>query len=132
MGFFKDVHTLNKQSREMQKHTNVKASMADGMARMQAANAMMQQQTAAAMMATHGSDATATISGVRQTGMQMNFAPVIDLDLMVFRNGIPMPVTVRQAVEQVYLSRVRIGENVKVKVDPNNAASVWIDWISPA
>ena len=64
--------------------------------------------------------------------MQMNFAPVIDLDLMVFRNGVPMPVTVRETVEQIHLGRVRIGETVKVKVDPNNPASVWIDWISPA
>jgi len=132
MGFFKDIHTLNKQGREMQKNMDVKATMANGMAQMQAASAMMQQQTAAATMAIHGVDATGTISAVRQTGMQMNFAPVIDLDLTVIRNGIPMPVTVRQAVEQVYLGRVRVGEQVRVKVDPNNPMSVWIDWVTPA
>ncbi len=132
MGFFKDVSTLKHQGREMQKHTDVKASMANGMARMQAANAMMQQQTAASMMAIQGQDATATISGLRQTGMQVNFAPVIDIDLTVFRNGIPMPATVRETVQQMYLGRCRIGENLKVKVDPNNPALVWIDWIAPA
>jgi len=131
MGFFKDLNTLSKQGREMQKNMDVKATMANAMAQMQAGSAMMQQQTAASMMAVHGTDATATISGVRQTGMQLNFAPVIDVDLTVFRNGIPMPVTVRQPVEQIHLGRARVGENVRVKVDPNNPSSVWIDWVSP-
>ena len=132
MGFFKDIHTLNKQGREMQKNMDVKATMANAMASMQAGTAMMQQQTAASMMAVHGADATATIAAVRQTGMQMNFSPVLDVDLMVFRNGIPLPVTVRQHVEQIYLARAQVGASVRVKVDPNNHQSVWIDWVSPA
>lgn len=132
MGFFKDIHTLNKQTREMQRTRDVKATMQGAMAQMQAGNVMMQQQTEAAMMATQGVDAMATISGVRQTGMQMNLSPVIDVDLMVFRNGIPTPTTVRQAVEQIHLGRVRIGETVHVKIDAHNPASVWIDWFTPA
>jgi roadblock/LC7 domain-containing protein len=63
MGFFKDLSTLKHQSREMQKNTDVKATMANGMAQMQAANAMMQQQTTASMMAISGQDATAKIAG---------------------------------------------------------------------
>src|SRR4051812_24059727 len=120
MGFFKDINTLTQQGKEMRKNTDVKATMAGAMAQMQAGSAMMQQQTAASMMAMHGADATATITGVRQTGMQFNFSPVVDLDLMVLRNGVPMPATVRQAVEQIHLGRVRVGENVRVKVDPSN------------
>ena len=39
MGFFKDVRTLTKQGNEMQKNMDVKATMANGMASMQARRA---------------------------------------------------------------------------------------------
>lgn len=132
MGFFKDLGTLKAQAREIERHHDVGAQMADGMARMQAANAMMAQQTAATMMGTHASangiDATAAVSAIRQTGMQLNLAIVLDIDLVVLRGGIPMPVTVRQAVEQIHLARARVGEQLRVKVDPHNPSMVWIDW----
>ena len=83
MGFFKDLGTLSKQGRDMQNQMDVGASMANATAQMQAATAMMAQQTAAAQAAVTGVDATATVAGVRQTGMQVNFAPVVDLDLTV-------------------------------------------------
>ena len=92
MGFFKDVHTLTKQGKEMQKNTDVKANLAKGMAGMQAASAMMAQQTTAAMLATTGVATTATVAGVRPTGMQINMAPVVDIDLTVFRNGLTQSV----------------------------------------
>ncbi len=131
MGFFKDLGTLSKQGRDMQNQMDVGASMANATAQMQAATAMMAQQTAAAQAAVTGVDATATVAGVRQTGMQVNFAPVVDLDLTVLRNGVPMPVTVRDAVPQVALARLRMGETLRVKVDRANPALVWIDWYTP-
>lgn len=128
MGLFKDMRTLSKQGREMQKNMDVKASMAQGLASMQQANAMIEQQTANATMALHGTDSTATVVAVRPTGMQMNFSPVIDLDLTVFRNGVPVPMTHREAVAQVYLARAQPGATLKVKIDPANPSSLWIDW----
>ena len=132
MGFFKDVHTLTKQGKEMQKNSDVKANLAKGMAGMQAASAMMAQQTTAAMLATTGVATTATVAGVRPTGMQINMAPVVDIDLTVFRNGVPVPMTHQEAVPQVYLSRLQAGANFHVKYDPANPSTLWIDWVTPA
>ena len=50
---------------------------------------MMAQQTTAATLATSGVATTATVAAVRPTGMQINLAPVVDIDLTVFRNGVP-------------------------------------------
>ena len=132
MGFFKDLGTLTQQGRQMQRQMDVGATMANATAQMQAANAMMAQQTAAAQAAVNGIDATATIAAIRQTGMQLNFAPVVDLDLTVIRNGLPMPVTVRETVPQVALARLRMGETLRVRVDQANPGLVWIDWFTPA
>lgn len=132
MGFFKDLGTLTRQGNEMQKQMDVGATMANATAQMQAATAMMQQQTAAAQAAVTGVDATVTIAGVRPTGMQVNFAPVVDLDLTVLRDGLPMPVTVRESVPQLALARLRVGETLRAKVDRANPSLVWIDWYSPA
>lgn len=131
MGFFKDISTLKKQGQEMSKNTDVKSRMAESLDKMQQANAMIAQQTAAAQMAVHGIDSTATVAGVRPTGAQMNFDPVLDIDLTVFRNGVPMPATVRQPVPQVFLARLQPGAALKVKLDPNDASVVFIDWYSP-
>ncbi len=132
MGFFKDLGTLHQQGKQMQQQMDVRATMANATAQMQAANTMMAQQTAAANAAMNGADATVTIAGIRQTGMQLNFAPVVDLDLTVLRNGVPMPVTVRETVPQVALARLRMGETLRARIDPANPALVWIDWYSPA
>lgn len=132
MGFFKDLGTLKRQADGMQANRDMGATLANATAQMQAANAMMAQQTAAANAAMNGVATTVTIAGIRQTGMQLNFAPVVDLDLTVFRNGVPMPVTVRETVPQVALARLRMGETLRARIDPANPALVWIDWYSPA
>lgn len=132
MGFFKDLGTLHGQAKQMQQQQNVGDRLAHASAQMQAASAMMAQQTAAAQAAVTGIDATATIAGVRQTGMQLNYSPVVDIDLTVIRNGLPMPVTVRETVPQVALARLRLGETLHVKVDQANPGLVWIDWYRPA
>jgi hypothetical protein len=124
MGMFKDMRTLSKQGRDIQQHTDVKATMADGLAKMQAATAMMTQQATAV----NGVPATATIVAVRPTSTVVNMAPVVEIDLTVIRNGMPMPVTHREAVPQAFLGRLQPGANLQVKVDPANPTSVWIDW----
>lgn len=132
MGFLKDVSKLSKQGREMQKNMDVKAQMATGMASMQAASVMMQQQTVAAQVSTTGVATTATVVAVRPTGMQINLAPVVEMDLTVFRNGVPVPATRREAVHQVYLARLQVGATLHVKYDPADPSALWIDWVSPA
>jgi hypothetical protein len=133
MGFFKSLHTLNKQGNEMRQNWDVGAQLADAQSSMAGAQAMMAQQTAAANLATSGVDATATINGVRQGGGMVNYQPIIELDLLVMAPGLPpIPVTVSQVVEQIFLSKAVVGGRVAAKFDPANPQSVWINWAAPA
>ena len=129
MGFFKDVQTLKDMGREERNKIDVKANLANASEQMQA----MIDMNASSAVAVNGVEATASIMAVRQTATQVNFAPVIELDLLIFGSaGVPYPVTRRETVQQIYLARAQPGQSLKVKVDPNDNTAVWIDWISPA
>lgn len=133
MGLFKNVRDLQKQANEISKDWDPAQQMKDGMAQMQAATQAMAQQTQAANVALTGTPAKATVVGVRQTGAMVNYQPTLELDLTVFPEaGTPYPATVTQVVEQVYLGRAVAGQQVAVKVDPQNPQTVWIDWAAPA
>jgi len=131
MGMFKSMRDLQKQSKEIQKNWDVGAQLNDAQARMAAANDMMAQQTAAANIAATGVDATASIIALRDSGTQVNFQPMCEIDLTVMPDGLPpYPVTIKQVVMQTQLAFLTPGKNVKVKVDPNNPATVFIDMTS--
>lgn len=133
MGFFKSLGELTKQGHEINKNWDVGAQLADAQQSMAGAQAMMAQQTAGANLAVTGQDAIATINGVRQGGGMVNYQPILELDLLVVAPGRPpIPVTVSQVVEQIYLARAQIGGRVAVKVDPANPQLVWINWAAPA
>lgn len=133
MGMFKSLRDLQKQSEEINKNWDVGAQLEDAQARMQDAQEMMAQQTAAANAAVSGADATATIVAVRQGNGMVNLQPIIEVDLTVLPDGLPpYPVTVKQVIPQIHLAQAQPGASVHVKVDPNNPASVWIDWTRPA
>jgi hypothetical protein len=133
VGLFKSVRELQKQSNEISKNHDMGAQLEDAQTRMAEAQELMAQQTAAANAATTGVDATATIVAIRQSGGMVNFQPMIEVDLTVLPDGLPpYPVTVKQVIPQVQLAQAQPGAGVHVKVDPNNPASVWIDWNRPA
>jgi hypothetical protein len=133
MGFFKSVRELNKQGKEMSRTWDVGAQLADAQASMAAANEMMAQQTAAANVAATGLDATATVVAVRQGGAMINYQPVVEIDLTVMApGGMPYPATVSQVVQQVHLARLQPGNTLRVKVDPANPATIWIDFFATA
>jgi hypothetical protein len=132
MGFFKSMNELSRMGREMEKNRDVAGDMQNGMARMAAAQEMMAAQTQAANLAAIGLDATATISAVRQTGGLVNFAPICEVDLTVIAPGRPpIPVTVTQPIEQIFLAKALPGNQVAVKVDPADANTIWINWMAP-
>jgi hypothetical protein len=129
MGFFKSMRDLQKQGNEINKDWDVGAQLADAQAQMAGANAFLAQQTAAANAATNGVDATATVAAVRQGGGMVNYEPLVELDLTVIVPGNPpYPVTVKQAVPPTQLAMVQPGASLKVKVDPNELNTVWIDF----
>ena len=128
MGFFKDVHELKKMGKEASKNFDAKSTMADGMARMQAANQMLAQQTASVQLATTGEPATAQVIAARDTGTQLNFQPVLEIDLLVTREGQPpYPVTVQQMVANAQLGLFAPGSTLAVKVDPANPTTVLLN-----
>lgn len=128
MGFFKDVNELRKMGKEASNNFDAKATMADGMARMQAAQEMLAQQTAAATLATTGEAATAQVLASRDTGSQVNMQPIVEVDLMVTRStgGPPYPATVRQMIPNAQLGLVAPGSTIAVKIDPANPQTVLI------
>jgi hypothetical protein len=132
MGMFKSMRDLQKQANEINKNRDIGAELANAQTSMQNAQAMMAQQTAAANLAASGLDGVATISGVRQSGGMVNFAPILELDLTVVAGGRPpIPVTLSQPVEQIFLTRAQPGAKVAVKVDQSDPNLVWINWAAP-
>jgi hypothetical protein len=131
MGLFKSVRDLNRQAKDISAGWDVGAQLEDAQARMAAMNQVMADQTAAANLALTGIDATATIAAVRQGAGLVNMQPLIQLDLTVLPEGRPpYPATVSQVVPMSHLALARPGATVRVKVDPNDASIVWIDWAS--
>lgn len=129
MGMFKSMRDLQKQANEINKDWDPGAQMAAGMEQMKAANEMMAQQTQAANLAMTGLSAKASIISAAQTGAMVNFQPTMAIELNVFPDGLPpYPVTVTQVVEQPYLGKAMPGQQVAVKIDPENPQTVWIDW----
>ena len=125
MGFLKDINTLKKQAKEIDKTFDPGAQMREGKQRMAAAQEMMAQQTAAMQLATTGEDATAQVVAARDTGTQINLQPILEIDLLVMRDGQPpYPATVRQMVAQAQLGLIAAGSTVSVRVDPTNPATV--------
>jgi hypothetical protein len=125
MGFLKDINTLKKQAKEIEKTFDPGAHMREGKQRMAAAQEMMAQQTAAMQLATTGEDATAQVVAARDTGTQINLQPILEIDLLVIRDGQPpYPATVRRMVAQAQLGLVAAGSTVSVRVDPANPETV--------
>ncbi|HMJ03465.1 MAG TPA: hypothetical protein VK506_11015 [Conexibacter sp.] len=126
---FRSVRQLQKQANEIQKDWDPGAQMAAGMDQMRAAQEMMAQQTQAANIAMSGVDATATITGVQQTGAMVNYQPTMQIDMTVLPDGLPpYPASVTQVVEQHFLVKAVPGASVPIKVDPNDPGSIWINW----
>jgi hypothetical protein len=128
MGFFKSVRELQKQGNEINKNWDVGAQLEGAQASMSQATEMLAQQTAAANIAQTGLPATATVVGVREGFGELNFQPIVELDMTVLMPGRPpYPVTMRQAMPVHQLAAMQPGANVSVKVDPNNPQTIWID-----
>ena len=76
-----------------------------------------------------GVSGTATITGMRQTGVQLNEQPQIELQLQVQTqmHG-AYPVTVKEYVPLMLLGTLSSGQPLPVKVDPANPQRVIIEW----
>jgi hypothetical protein len=122
---FKDIRKLQKQAKEIDKTWDPGAQMREGIGRMQAAQATLAQQTAATQLATTGERADAQVLAARDTGTQLNFQPMFEIDLLVTRTGQPpYPVSVRQVVPLASTGRVVPGATLPAMVDPTDPTTV--------
>jgi hypothetical protein len=129
MSLFKDLRKLSKQSKELSKDWDPAAQMRQASAAMEATAGMMARQTAAARLAESGESASAQVSAARDTGELVNLQPVVEIDVLIYRQGRPpYPATVRQIVPLAQLGRLAPGTQLPVRVDPDDSASIWIDW----
>jgi hypothetical protein len=130
MGFFKDIHQLNKMGKEASKNWDPGAQLANAQASMARANADMAAVAARASStaALHGTPGAATVTAARTTGQYVNMQPMVALDLLVQVPGrIPMPVSVTELVDQVHLGRLLPGATLAVKVG-DRPDDLFIDW----
>lgn len=130
MGMFKDMRKLSKMGKEMQQSTDVAAMNANAMAQMAAvSNQMATMGAQANAVAADGIDATASITGVRNTGSVVNFSPVLELDLLVMVPGRPpVPVTRRELVPQHLLAKAQVGAQLAVRVSASDPTAMVITW----
>lgn len=128
MSFFKSIADLKSQAKEIDRDWDPAAHMRQATSRMAAAQTAMTDMTRAAAVAQSGLGATATIAAARPTAGQLNFEPIIELDVMVFADGRPpYPVTFSQPIAAIHLAKVQPGASLPAKIDRQNPSSIWLD-----
>jgi hypothetical protein len=137
MGFFKSMHDLNKQAKEIQRNQPpAGARLAAMQDRMADLNQMMANTTQAAnnaAAAAAGASGFAErcpvmIVGMRQVGT-VNFDLLVEFDLTVTREGRPpYPATIQQLVSQFQVGQLSSGRTLEATVDPSNPMAIWLDF----
>jgi hypothetical protein len=138
MGFFKSMHDLSKQTKQMQRNQPpAGARMAAMQERLADLNQMMANTTQAANNAATAAAAGASgfaercpvmIVGMRQVGM-VNFDLLVEFDLTVTREGRPpYPATIQQLVSQFQVGQLSSGRTLEATVDPSNPMAIFLDF----
>ena len=138
MGFFKSMHDLSKQTKQMQRNQPpAGARMAAMQERLADLNQMMANTTQAANNAAAAAAAGASgfaercpvmIVGMRQVGT-VNFDLLVEFDLTVTREGRPpYPATVQQLVSQFQVGQLSSGRTLEATVDPSNPMAIFLDF----
>jgi hypothetical protein len=130
MGFFKDVHTLHKQAKEIDKTFDPGQQTRDATARMAAMNQQFAQANAAlAAPPADAIDATAQIVSVGPSTGMINMDPIVPLELLISSPGLPpRPASISAVVPMAQLARLQQGATINVRVsqsDPSAVAVVW-------
>ena len=130
MGFFKDIHTLTKQAKEIDKTFDPGAQARDATSRMAAMNQQFAQANAAmAAPPEDAIEATGQIVSVGTTTGMLNMDPIVPVELFVLADGLPpRPVSASLVVPMAQLARLQPGATLNVRVsrsDPSAVAVVW-------
>jgi hypothetical protein len=132
MGFLRSLNQLTRQAKEIQAAAPpMDQRLAHAMASMQQASALMSQQTMAARSAASPASVAgeARVLAARDTGLLVDFVPVLELDLLVSVAGQPpYPVSIRAAVAHAHLGQAGTGGMLEVRVDPAHPEAVHLVW----
>ena len=133
MGFFKDVHSLSKTSKEMGKTSDPGARMSDMTSKLTEMNQMMAQSNAAlSAPPLDGVDATAQVVSVGMAAGSMNGDPIVPVELLVLQPGLPpRSVSTSVIVPVVQLSRLQAGATLPVKISRADPSTLAVDWLTP-
>ncbi len=132
MGFFKDVHSLSKSSKEMGKTSDPGARMSEMTAKMGDMNQMLAQSNAAlSALPLDGVDASAQVVSVGLATGSMNGDPIVPVELLVLQPGLPpRPVSTSVIVPVVQLARLQAGVTLPVKISRADPSALAVDWLT--
>src|SRR5579863_3156719 len=130
MGFFKDIHTLKQQAKEIDKTFDPGAQARDATARMAAMNQQFAHANAA-LAAPPGDavEATAQIVSVGTTTGMLNMDPMIPVNLLVLQDGLPpRPISTTLVVPMTQLAQLQQGASLRVRVSHSDPSAVAVLW----
>ncbi|MBU1586315.1 MAG: hypothetical protein KKH51_00015 [Actinobacteria bacterium] len=129
MGFLDNYFRLTSMTDEMEKKSDVGASLSSMQSKLDGLNAAMELSGPVAADPAKSTDATATLTASRPTGAQVNGALIVELDLLVMLpSGIPVPVTQTAIVPATAVGLLHPGARLAVSLDPAVPATLAVDW----
>ncbi|QXC60754.1 hypothetical protein KSP35_20915 [Aquihabitans sp. G128] len=129
MGFFKDLHTVSKQSKEIGRTSDPGARLHEMNAKLAAVNASMVQQTVA--LAPDAVPCRVQVVSASPTGTIINGEPVMAVQVLVLGDGRPpVPTTVSVAIPSLQLHRLQPGALLAARTSPTDPTSFAFDWAS--
>jgi hypothetical protein len=134
MGFFKDVHKLTQQAKEIDKTWDPGQQARDATERMRQMNQQMAAANAAATAPPADAiEATASVVSVGTAAGMINMEPIMPVELLIEQDGMPpRPVSVSIVVPMAQLARLVPGASLPVKVDRTDPNSLAVDWSAQA
>ncbi|HTX68448.1 MAG TPA: hypothetical protein VMH50_04805 [Thermoleophilia bacterium] len=132
MGIFKDLRDLRQTTNDIEREqfgtTNPFKIGLQSMHELgEQVGKLKEYEEATAGVPADGVPGEATITAARDSGVQVNNMPMLEMDLQVtVGGGEPYAATVRRVVQHAELGRFQVGATVPVTVDPQNREVVVI------
>lgn len=134
MGFFKDIHTLTKQGKELQAKSTPGADLRAANEKMRELNASMAAQTAA--LTAPPEDALVghvQIVSTAITAGSLNGDPLLDVAVLILAPGRPpVPVDRTVAVPVVQVHRIQPGATIPAMLNAADPTAFAFNWAAPA
>jgi len=133
MGFFKDLHSVKVQAKEIGRNSDPGARLSEMNQKMAALNASMVQQAAVLAGPADAVAATVQLVSATPTGGWINGESTMALSVLVLAPGRPpTPASATLAVPGMQLHRLQPGTTLPAKVSAADPSVFAIDWSAPA